>query len=103
MTHKILYHVFLMFMSELLAGLAEVTPQLTISSIYINYCLHYSTATLPNTHDKGENILISVNLNILFAFWGCLQKKKIAEKVTLEHSELTPPLPSLNVTREIGT
>ena len=59
-----------MFMSELRVGLAEVTPQLTISSIYINYCLHYSSATLPNTHDKGENILISVNLNILFAFWG---------------------------------
>ena len=71
MTHKISYHVLLMFMSELLAGLADVTPQLTISSIYINYCLHYnSAATLPNTHDKGENILISVNLKILFVFLG---------------------------------
>ena len=30
-------------------------------------------------------------------------KKKIAEKETLVHSHLTPSLPSLNGTREMGT
>ena len=31
------------------------------------------------------------------------KKKKIAEKETLVHSHLTPSLPSLNGTREMGT
>ena len=36
-------------------------------------------------------------------YLGMHSKKKIAEKETLVHSHLTPSLPSLNGTREMGT
>ena len=35
-------------------------------------------------------------------YQGCLQKR-FAQKVTLAHSHLSPPFPSLNGTRKMGT
>ena len=41
-------------------------------------------------------------ISVFVARKGCIQKK-IAEKETLVYSHLTPSLPSLNGTREMGT
>ena len=47
--------------------------------------------------------LMAYDLPIHLPPKGSVQKKKIAEKETLVHSRLPPPLPSLNGTRGMGT
>ena len=46
---------------------------------------------------------IPIILPLIHGHLGMHSKKKIAEKETLVHSHLTPSLPSLNGTREMGT
>ena len=73
-------------------------------SIFGTFLLWSSILEEPGLRDPELIQATEVGLNCVSQFeLRDAFKKKIAEKETLVHSHLTPSLPSLNGTREMGT
>ena len=97
--------VVIIVMQLLISLRIRVTPSGGVLTLKCSGSKHRSLVTNLESaivQLQGQIVLMQQS-PIYFCFREAFKKKKIAEKETLVHSHLTPSLPSLNGTREMGT